>query len=539
MSGNILYRRAARVFVLLGLGLVLLGAVRAPQRLLVPQAPLDSIVVATPSFSPNGDGVLDSALVVFSLSRTAHVYTHVRVRGSADTVRVLVDSLFPASTRGAHATWDGRDRLGVLAPEGVFDFVFTSTDSSTQMVSRNTRQLRLDLTPPVVSILEVSPPRYTPSLPGTPSTVRVRVGVNGSEVEDRVGVELLTTLADTLTLPFVDGFSGDGEYVALCDSCPIARWVPDGVHRLEAFAFDQAGNRSLSVDSLDANRLGPVVRLTHPAPGSLAVQLADSLVGDVADRQDVVEVTLSIGATPDTVLVLAPRDGVVDAAFPFWVDVAGLLSTEADYPLRFVARDVDGVADTLLATLRVDRTPPAPPVPEPQPPRETKTTRLNIDLRLDPATISLYRAGGSLAEGIIDVEPPTFRQAVALRLGRNDLRFAAIDLAGNVSDTTLVFITRLLGRGIAAPERFSAGDEFLVDVEGEPARGATLRVLGLDGSLVREFEDASSRTVYEFRWNLLNGDGETVKNGAYLAVAVLRLPNGQTEVRRTMIAVVR
>lgn len=527
---------AVRLIGALAVGLACVESAGAGTGVGVAQAPIDSILVSEPYFSPNGDGVKDSTAVRFSISDTMHVHVHVRARAAADTVVVLLDSLVAQQAAPVTVAWGGRDGAGAIAAEGTYDLVVTGTDPDTQLRTVNQRQVQLDLTAPLVQIVELQPRPYTPSLPGAETQVRVRLAVSRSELADAVGVTL-TAAADTLPVPLIDAFAGDGEYIAVCTDCANDADVPDGVHRVTASALDLAGNASAALDSLDKNVEGPRFEpLRHPALP--VVQFADSLVGEVGDRQAIVALTLHMaGPAVDTLLALPPRDGIADASIAFFADVSTILAAPGAYALTFGAVDAGGVGDTLRTSLRVDRTPPSRPIPNPAPPPTTKQEILELQLQLDASTDRLYRAGGTLTTGIVDVTPPTSRQSIRLELGSNVFEFAALDSAGNLSDTTIVSVRWEPGLGLSAPERFTAGNQIQVDVGEAPASSVTIRLLALDGSLVREFEDATSQRVYQFEWDLRTRDGRHVRNGAYLVVAVVTRPNAEPDRFRQMIAV--
>jgi flagellar hook assembly protein FlgD len=91
--------------------------------------------------------------------------------------------------------------------------------------------------------------------------------------------------------------------------------------------------------------------------------------------------------------------------------------------------------------------------------------------------------------------------------------------------------------GVVASERFHAGQSIQVDVGDTPAASVSVRILALDGSLVRTFTDASSKRVYSFPWDLTTPDGRAVKNGAYLVVARVVYSAGTESLYRQMIAV--
>lgn len=85
---------------------------------------LASVAVMPPVFSPDGDGVDDSATISFVLSREAHVALEVRRQG-VTLALIFVGTLGP----GAQAfLWDGSLPDGRLPP-GRYEVVVTATDA--------------------------------------------------------------------------------------------------------------------------------------------------------------------------------------------------------------------------------------------------------------------------------------------------------------------------------------------------------------------------------------------------------------------------
>jgi len=393
----------------------------------------------------------------------------------------------------------------------------------------------IDLISPQVQITDVIPRHYTPTRPGMSGVVpSIHLLVTSSQLDDALGVLVRDShgaVRDTLRAS--GGFSGDGNYVALCQSC--ASTLTDGLYTLHAFAKDAAGNQDTAVDSLDKNTAGPVVEITHPRRPR-TVQFADSLVGDARDRQVVTAVSMQVGPPLDTLLALVPR-GAPSPTFRFSVDVSHLFAAEGAYPLTFRSQDVDSLVDSLKVTLRVDRTPPPPPFLSPPLPARTKSQTLTGTAVVDTSVVSMVVGGGAGPPDTLIVTSSRRAFVRTLLPGPNTLFFESIDRAHNISAPTTAAVVWETSTGLVASERFHAGQSIQVDVGDAPAASVTVRILAVDGSLVRTFSDTSSKLVYSFPWDLTTPEGRAVKNGAYLVVARVVSSGGTETLYRQMIAV--
>ncbi len=516
---------------------------KAPQGRKYPTIDFDSATVTPPSFSPNGDLVFDLVEIFFTLPEAAMVNVFVTAAGSSTVLitltLTLTDSILPPLKRHG-LEWRGQEQGGRIQPEGSYTIHFTGT-TVTQRVLSNERQVRIDVTPAMTQLLEVVPRRIAPTLPGNADIFPIiRMRVSSSELEDRIGVAIVDDSgAPRDTLDPEGGFAGDGDYVFLGSNL-LDLEFDDGVYQLRAFGLDAAGNDSTVVDSLDKNTEGPDIVVTYP-PLPRAVQNADSLVGQATDRQIVASMLARIVVGGETTFVaLPPRDAVPSPRFRFLLDTSTLFAAEAVYAIQLHATDEDGVEDSLRFSIRVDRTAPPPPTPRPPLPQVTKSQVLSVTVPVDSLdTARVVLSGGAESPDTLFAVNSPIRFNRVLNPGPNQLRLEAIDLAGNVSSPTLATVTWEAGAGVVAPERFSAGQNIEVNVGGTPAQGVFVRVLAMDGSLVRTFEDPSPKLHYAFTWDLRTPEGQSVRNGAYLVLARVRFTNGSEELYRTMIAVVR
>ncbi|UCE03311.1 MAG: hypothetical protein JSW67_03740 [Candidatus Latescibacterota bacterium] len=546
--------RACRLLgcVLLAGGALLLSPRTRPATSAEADAPphatvlFDSIVVFNPVFAPDTNGVGVVFRYYFSIadSESIHVFIHMSPTGRSDTIDVVQDIVWAEPRVFHEAEWTGIVD-DVVQPEGDYTAHFRGTVFSgvpTGRVLSNQRQVRIDVTPPQVEILDVDPRSYTPTLPIHESVVpEIRLRVSQSRLEDVVGVYVLDSqsfVRDSLGVS--GGFNGDGEYLVRCESCAGVE-LEDGLYTLQAFGNDAAGNSTTSVDSLDKNIEGPQIDLTHPPGSSLVFQFADSLVGIVSDRQVVDSLTLVVVGADSTDMVLTPRGGVPAPEVEFFVDVSTLLQPEGVYEVQLQAQDADGVSDSLEVTITIDRTPPRPPRLQPPLPDETVSQTIQASVVFDDAdVVGLDVSGGADPPQRIAVPDPTLPIPFTRTLnpGSNTLRLEALDRAQNLSAATVANVAFTTSVGVTAPERFRAGQSIEVNVGDDPASSVTVRVLALDGSLVHIFQGASNQVVYTFTWDLLTAEGRRVKNGAYLLHVNVVYPGGSRATFRKMIAVV-
>lgn len=107
----------------------------------------------TRAFSPDDDGSIDEALLVFHLARAGHTTVTVR-DGSGKTIRTLERNAAHDAGR-VEVRWDGRTEGGDLADEGEYDVVIRLHERRRSFPLP--RPVSLDLTPPRIQ-------RVTPDL---------------------------------------------------------------------------------------------------------------------------------------------------------------------------------------------------------------------------------------------------------------------------------------------------------------------------------------------------------------------------------------
>jgi len=149
------------------------GGKRAEQQAeVVVDRTLFGLGLAAPVTSPNGDGVLDTLPVAFTLTQTVPVRLEI-LRGG------VVVAPVPAGTTpvGPHTLeWNGLSLLGTGLPDGAYEAAVVVTDFLGEVAY--SVPFTIDTTPPVITLLDLATLRFQLSEPATVSLV-----VNGQPLE--------------------------------------------------------------------------------------------------------------------------------------------------------------------------------------------------------------------------------------------------------------------------------------------------------------------------------------------------------------------
>jgi len=494
--------------------------------------PFHSIVLTTMWFSPNADifKTIGYSLVVEEPGR---IVVEVGIPGDPNVLlAVQNDSLpFGQSTSGA---WNGRDAGAAIVPDGMYEFRFTFVDTA-QNVTSDTRQFKVDTVFPVVDMVTVDPRQFTPTVPGSVLEPLIGFRVTMADAEDNAGVRLVGAV-DTLQVALSSEFQGNGTYSASCIAC--ADSLSDGIHRVEVFAVDRAGNVTTAVDSIDMNIIGPEVSLLHPTNLAGFVTAApDSITGTVMDRHLIGSLSMLVSGAMDTTLVLVSVPGVDSTQFH--VDVSQLFAAEGVYDLAFRAMDEHGASDTTRTlAYTVDRSNPPAPILSPPLSPNIRTADVVVTVLVESTAKDLHIQGAAIEIQPITITGPEVPNiTLPLKPGANTLVFFVEDFAGNLSLATIAKVFRETSEGISAPEHFRAGQEISIDA-GDEATGLFVRIMALDGAVVWTYEDPQAAREYAVAWDLTTEQGRHVRNGAYLVMARVKFADGATKRYRKMIAVI-
>jgi hypothetical protein len=226
------------------------------------------------SFSPNGDGRFDVALIGFRLRRSDEVTVSIVTR-DGDDVRTLARDVSLSRGRRHRFRWDGRTNARVLAPDGEYHVRVGLRRQGRTVTSP--RKLFLDTIPPRPVVRYVSPDFISPDGAGrgnsatlrfTGPSRRARLLVYRTDVRPPRLVATRPIVRGETTLRW-DGRTRDG------------RAAPTGSYLLAVRAQDAAGN-------VGPRRLPPRRAEVRGNPG-LAVRY-------VAAARDLLPVTAGAGA---------------------------------------------------------------------------------------------------------------------------------------------------------------------------------------------------------------------------------------------------
>jgi subtilase family serine protease/Tol biopolymer transport system component len=477
-------------------------------------------------FSPNGDGVRDSAAFGYALDQTALVGARIHRVEDGQPAPLPVRTLLSGAQQLAGANtvlWDGATDTGGLAPDGIYELVLTATNACGSGTDARAR-IEADSTPPDTVITS----------PSAGSTVGIAVDVRGS-----------VTDANLLEYRVDAGSTGEPvNWITLATgrspllNALLARWSPAptaGTYTLRLTAEDTAGNsRSALVQVEVPDRQALISALAAEPPifspnGDGQVDAAIIKYTTTAQASIVLEVVDATGATLAT---LARADATGAATYDLaWAGLGatGAVLPDGDYQVRLTATAVDDPARVQVETndITIDR---APPVVDISSPGDLAYLRGDVtvigtvsDPHLERYALT-YGSGDAepslpLAEGRQGRIGYAFGALPDLPDGAWSIRAHAVDLAGNVTT-----ITRRVTRDDTPP----------VAALTSPAPGAliggTARVVVVQGSVAEanldEWTLQYGAGTGPTSWTTI-ATGTTVPTGALGSLDVGTLPDGE------------
>lgn len=246
-------RLAAAVFLLLIFATI--GAFFAAQRL-KQQPPLLRYRASDEAFSPNGDGVKDTARIRFMLPEGDDVTVTIVDQDGGRVARVARNRSMPEGE--VELEWDGRTGTGGIAPEDTYRVRVGLRDQG--RTNTLPHEITLDVTPPTPRIRPVGGPESGP-------IVIDRNRRSASAEVARPGRDPRFSLwrTDTATPRRVVGrLPESGRRRARWNGRIGGRPAPPGTYMITASARDRAGNRGFAPRELPPARTGD-------APGGVGV----------------------------------------------------------------------------------------------------------------------------------------------------------------------------------------------------------------------------------------------------------------------------
>ncbi len=492
--------------------------------------------------SPDGDGKQDSTRVRYALADTALAVSVVVFAADSttpvDTLRSPAPDVPPA-VRDLY--WKGRRWDGTAAPEGAYVVTLRATGKSFPDTLIRL-PVFVDLTPPTVQILGVSPNPYAPGLAGSPPGAGISHVIGNTSpvapgrVADQLKIELFnpsgTILASpdlTTTPPFA---GAGGSYVTTWTASADATSLPDGEYRATITVSDAGGYTARSNYHFEVDTKDPSIRVTSLAENARLRVVPDSARGSAFDARGVDSLYAAYPSGPFQRVTSAT---VRNDSLVFSVPLADSVAAEGPFALRF--RAVDGVGRTgrYTFTITYDISAPAAPVLDSfDGAWRTVIFPLSgtADNGGDAASVVRILRNGTQVDSVATVLSKRFTVNVPLVVGRNDLVAVQRDGAGNLgAPSNRVTVTFKSSAGLFFPVPFAPGGRFNVNAD-RVAASVTLRVFDVAGDLVTFFDDETARQHYVFAWDGRNSSGVNVRRGPLVAVASIDYGDGTRDVFR-------
>ncbi len=498
--------------------------------------------VVESAFSPDGDTKIDSSHVQYALGDTATAVSIVVFAADSVTPVDTLRAPSPGVPPTAHlVAWDGRRWNGSPAPEGAYVVTLSATGKSTSYTA--SLPVFIDVTPPTIQIISVTPDPYAPGLPADPvDRISFLVG-NGSPVyPGRIADQLTTVITNASgaavkapVLSTSPTFAGaNGSYVMTWDASADVVNLPDGEYTISLTLNDAAGYSANSIYHVVVDTKDPTVRVTSLHENASVAVVPDSLRGFALDARGIDSLYVAYLSSPFVQVVTTKAR---DDSLLFAVSLAEHITAEGTYDVVFRAVDNAQRATRFIFPFTFDVTAPAAPSLAPfNGTWRTQSYRVTgvADNGGDAAAIVRLFRNGVQVDSALTVASPRFAVDIPLVRGRNDIFGVLRDGAGNLSPrSNTVTVTFDETSGLYAPAPFTPGAAFDVNAP-RPAQGAELRVFDLRGDLVTLFSNSSGRQFYSFSWDGRNSSGVDVKRGPLVAVATLDYDDGSRDVFRAV-----
>ncbi len=350
------------------------------------KGPNISITAEHAAFSPNGDGTLDNAAVVYGLSQDANVTIEV-LDASGLAIRTLLSD--EPLVAGQHSVvWDGQTEGGSFVTDGEYTIQVKAQGATRS--SSNAFRLEADTTPPIIRLANL-PEGH-------------KVGEEDLLIEGTTEPGATVWLDDAPQPITADGNGGFSAQVQL----------REGVNRIELRAVDAAGNTASVARNVSLILEPPEIIVDNPPDGLWINQRLLSVQGRLTE--------------PDANLEINGQPAAVDDDGRFNVDV---LLEQGENVVRLEA--VDSVGNQSVVEHRVFLKTAPPPI--------TIRSIQEGDTVHQPAILvagetepqAQVRVNGQ--EVTVDTQGG-FQHVVNLVEGVNLIRVEVIDRAGNSAATT-------------------------------------------------------------------------------------------------------
>jgi flagellar hook assembly protein FlgD len=349
------------------------------------QVPSITITAERRALSPNGDGNMDEAVLIYGLAQDATVNIQVLNVGQ-QVIRTLTEDESKAS--GQHSVvWDGRSEQGAVVTDG--EYTVRIEAKGTARSTSKSIVVTLDNTPPIVRLANL------------PDDLKVGSEELLLEGTTEPGSSLwLNDQPQPIVLSSNGGFS-------------LRHLLREGENRIELTAVDPSGNASSVTRNVTLVLRPPEIILDNP-PDDLWI---NQRLLSVQGRAD-----------PDAQLLVDGKEAAVDADGRFNVDV---LLEEGENILRVQATDPVGNETAVERRVFLKLQPPPITITSVQEGAQVSEPSLLVAGQTEAGAI--VRVNGQ--EVAIDTQGG-FQNVVNLVDGLNLIRVEALDRANNAAVTT-------------------------------------------------------------------------------------------------------
>ncbi len=316
-------------------------------RLKAPVALIRKFAVTPSTFSPNGDGRLDSVRVTYDVLQPAFVDLTIR-RGALVVRRLVSQSL--ASPGETVVIWDGLNDALAPAPDAEYTVEIRATSRADQTnVQKEESAVLLDATPPLFTLDSV----LGEFMPGN-------AGLVGS-VSDRM-------LRDYQI--FVEGplpstkraLMAEGSEVLVKSALGSLQQLglDDARYRLKVIASDEAENASSYQSAeFELDSKLPEVSFSSPAPGTFVSRVRPADVAGLVADHNLASAQLMINGHAVQAVPVVSSPAALSLAFD------GAALQDGRYSMQLVGTDKAGNVGQATVSINVDQTPPVAQITAP------------------------------------------------------------------------------------------------------------------------------------------------------------------------------
>ncbi len=396
-------------------------------KLKAPVALLRKFSVTPDTFSPNGDGRLDSVRVTYDVLQPAFVDLTIR-RGALVVRRLVSQSL--ASPGETVVTWDGLNDALAPAPDAEYTVEIRATSRADQTnVQKEESAVLLDATPPLFTLDSV----LGEFMPGN-------AGLVGS-VSDRM-------LRDYQI--FVEGPLPSTKRVLMAEGSEVLvksalgslqqLGLDDARYRLKVIASDEAENASSYQSAeFELDSKLPDVSFSSPAPGTFVSRVRPADVAGLVADHNLSSAQLMINGHAVQAVPVVSSPAALSLAFD------GAALQDGRYSMQLVGTDKAGNVGQVTVSINVDQTPPVAQITAPVAHAAIGTMVPVVgtasDEHMDSWTVELGSGVGEtldaltvIGRGTANVVNGELARLVGLPPdGPATLRLTVLDKAGNAS----------------------------------------------------------------------------------------------------------